>query len=164
MDVASVAELGGLGAQAAKGAGKAIGQQLQRQVAMNPLERQIGAIKPKGGNWITGSVEQALKPLKRDSGSISLADLERGWAEAGLADSPGAATIRAHRASDEALNKWIDTKLTKYVKNEMATPDDRSISGSFLKSQKNLPRLTARSIKQWLTWKRLWLSVRLRPR
>ncbi|NBQ80367.1 MAG: hypothetical protein EBT99_17495, partial [Betaproteobacteria bacterium] len=26
--------------------------------------------------------------------------------------------------SSVALNKWIDTKLTKYVKNEMATPED----------------------------------------
>ena len=85
-----------------------------------------GVIKPKGGNWLAGSfsAERALKPLKRDLGSISLADLEKGWAEAGLADSPGAAAIRAQRAPDEALNKWIDTKLTKYVKNEMATPED----------------------------------------
>jgi hypothetical protein len=83
-----------------------------------------GVIKPKGGNWLAGSVERALEPLKRDLGSISLADLEKGWAEAGIADSPGAAAIRAQRAPDEALNKWIDTKLTKYVKNEMATPED----------------------------------------
>lgn len=50
-------------------------------------------IKPKGGNWLTGSVEEAISPLRSAS-------------------------------SDDPLNKWLETKLSKYMRNEMATPED----------------------------------------
>lgn len=62
----------------------------------------VGAvIKPKGGNWLTGSVERSLAPL-RDSVS-----------------GPYNPTRR-----DEALKNWIDRNLANYVKKEMATPED----------------------------------------
>ena len=135
VDVASVAELGGLGAQAAKGAGKAIGQQLQRQVAMNPLERQIGAIKPKGGNWVTGSVENKVAGLKSAVGPRGLpaekvlAEMNATYTPDVMASlSPESAAHVERSFADlkpkAAINEWIDKKLTKYIKNEMATPDD----------------------------------------
>ena len=73
-------------------------------------------IKPKGGNWLAGSVERALGPLKK-SVDPELA----GYAERGQ-------NLMPHEAADVlpkmALNKWIDTKLGKYVRNELGTPED----------------------------------------
>lgn len=88
-------------------------------------------IKPKGGNWLAGSVEEAIEPLKRNINAVPLSELERGWAEAGLTDSVGAANIRAQRVPEEALNKWLESKLGKYIRNEMGTPEDplRELAG-----------------------------------
>ncbi len=72
-------------------------------------------IKEKGGNWLTGSVEGALRGLKK-----------RGvWPDAQTAEELGAEgrTLQAQRGTD-SLNNWIDKQLTRYVKNEMATPED----------------------------------------
>ena len=63
----------------------------------------LGIIKNKGGNWLTGSVENALKGLKRNT---------------------GAADYNEDLSAYEPINSWIDNTLTKYVKNRMATPDD----------------------------------------
>lgn len=93
---------------------------LREASAMSPLS---AVIKPKGGNWIAGQVERAVAPIKADYPE-PLSDLEKVWAERGLTDTPGAATIRAERVPAEAINKWLDSKLTKYIKNEMATPED----------------------------------------
>ena len=68
----------------------------------------LGVIKNKGGNWLTGSVEDALRGLKKEG-------LPPGWLNA---DNPDQRTIR------QPLNNWIDKQLTRYVKNEMATPED----------------------------------------
>lgn len=68
----------------------------------------VGAsIKPKGGNWLTGSVEDALRGLKRP--------------EVGNYDPPG---TWVPDAPNDALNSWVDNQLTRYIKNEMATPED----------------------------------------
>jgi len=58
-------------------------------------------IKEEGGNWMKGgkSVENFVRPLYK---SESL-------------DNP---------ANAKSLNKWIDKKLTPYIKNKMATPSD----------------------------------------
>lgn len=73
-------------------------------------------VKPKGGNWLTGSVEDALRPLKQRMDP----ELE-GYARRGQ-------NLMPHEAADVlpkiALNDWIDKKLAKYIKNEMATPED----------------------------------------
>ena len=68
------------------------------------LPGQRGVIKQKGGNWLSGSVEDSLGGLKRDFGSIG-----RGGAP---------------HPHDAALNSFIDKQLTNYVKNLMATPED----------------------------------------
>ena len=64
-------------------------------------------IKPKGGNWLTGGVEDALKGLKRDT----------------MMGAPGD-TVEDVLKKKEALNNWVDRNLTNYVKKEMATPED----------------------------------------
>jgi hypothetical protein len=77
-------------------------------------------IKPKGGNWMTGSVdsmtgtvEKALDPLK-----TRLAQA------AGQNHVPGQGVSFREMREQEALEQWIDRNLTNYVKKEMATPED----------------------------------------
>ena len=87
-----------------------------------------GVIKPKGGNWLAGSfsAEKALGSLKRHQNP----EQELAYIRSEL-EKPQKGEVYtqlmqrlplAERST--ALNKWIDTKLTKYVKNEMATPED----------------------------------------
>jgi hypothetical protein len=66
----------------------------------------LNIVKETGGNWLTGgagSVERALKPLKRDE----------------FIDVP-----QLQNPATAALNKWIDSNLTNYVKKQMGTADD----------------------------------------
>ena len=86
-----------------------------------------GVIKGKGGNWLAGQVEKAVAPLKRQSGFlpgfqhdvVTLPDGRRLSQTTGEVLPPGEALT-----PDSAINKWLDQKLTKYIKNEMATPED----------------------------------------
>lgn len=68
-----------------------------------------GVIKNKGGNWLSGSVEDALRGLKRGMPNLA--------ADLGAADP-----VRS--IPEQSINSWIDKQLTRYVKNEMATPED----------------------------------------
>ena len=58
-----------------------------------------GVIKAPGGNWLSGSVEDALRGLQRSE----------------TLDNPDQA---------KALNQFIDKQLTRYIKNDMATERD----------------------------------------
>jgi hypothetical protein len=78
----------------------------------------LGVVKPKGGNWLAGSVERGLRLFKRpdrmfQGGNEITLEQAMNW--------PGLAPVAGR---DIAINNWIDTKLTKYIKNEMATPED----------------------------------------
>jgi hypothetical protein len=76
----------------------------------------MGVIKPKGGNWLAGSVEGLTRDLKK--ANIPDPELLRMHQELGLGvDEPAL-------AANDALRKWVDQKLGSYVKNEMATPQD----------------------------------------
>ena len=91
--------------------------QAVQQVAMDNLGGGgLGIIKAKGGNWLTGSVENALKGLKRRMDP----ELE-GYARRGQ-------NLMPHEAADVvpkiSLNDWIEGPLTKYVKRDMATEGD----------------------------------------
>jgi hypothetical protein len=68
----------------------------------------LSVVKPKGGNWLSGSVEDALKPLRQ---------YEDPAVRAAAINTP-------HLASRVAVNDWVQGPLTKYVKNQMATPED----------------------------------------
>lgn len=83
----------------------------------------VNVVKPKGGNWLAGSVEKVTGPFKREYPE-TLAYLENAWLKNGVADTPGAANIRSERHQSEAMNRWLEQKLGKYIKNEMATPED----------------------------------------
>ena len=87
-----------------------------------------GVIKPKGGNWLAGSfsAEKALGSLKRHQNpEQELAYIRSELEKPQKGDVYNQLMARLPLAErSTALNKWIDTKLTKYVKNEMATPED----------------------------------------
>ena len=70
-------------------------------------------IKPKGGNWLTGSVEKSLSPLKQRMARAAEENFD-----------PRQGMTFGEISSMEALNNWIDRNLTNYVKKEMATPED----------------------------------------
>ena len=111
-----------------------------------------GIIKPTGGNWLGGSVEKALKPLRKTGAEErAYMDFVRQQREAGdgygdwVADKvmkdPSFQKISGIKAAnqylaekgmkplqieprEQAMNDWVDRNLTNYVKKQMATPDD----------------------------------------
>jgi len=88
----------------------AVGAAVERAIQrVAPAAMPMYAVKPKGGNWLAGEVEEATEPLKRPAVPQELTD-EFG-ASAGV-------------TGQEALNNWIDKKLNRYIRNEMATPED----------------------------------------
>ncbi len=104
-----------------RGAGKLIPQIMERgglpAQLLNDLAlgTQSNIIKRPGGNWLSGSVEDALKELKRNN----YASLEDAVEDAGhLPDK------MALYHQDTALDNFIDKQLTRYVKNDMATERD----------------------------------------
>lgn len=82
------------------------------------LAAQRGVIKAPGGNWLSGSIEDALKGLKNPYvDKYKQAVVDYGPDKAGqYVANPG--------VSAEALNTWIDKKLGNYVRNDMATERD----------------------------------------
>ena len=102
----------------------------------------LGVVKPKGGNWLAGTVERGLKTFKNEpiisgelidaaSGRELFKEYQQSYKKdptVGLVEW----TRKNHpevyddllRPGEAAINNWIDTKLSKYVKNEMATPED----------------------------------------
>lgn len=75
----------------------------------------LGIIKAKGGNWLTGSVENALKGLKKPS----LGDYANRYP-----NQPVPEAMVQEFLPNTALNNWIEGPLTKYVKRDMATEGD----------------------------------------
>lgn len=89
------------------------------------------AVKDKGGNWFKGSIENAVARLKTPTtvGETPAQRIPRH--EALLQDptlSPGSRPtverLLAETRREAAVDRWVDTKLTKYIRNEMATPED----------------------------------------
>lgn len=71
LDVAGVAETGALAAQAAKGAGRAIGRQLQQQITQTPLQSQMGAVNitaPVSKLGFYNPIEEMATTLQRKQG------------------------------------------------------------------------------------------------
>lgn len=91
----------------ARGALSAIEAAARNAAVPRTLHPQAGVIKMKGGNWLSGSVEDAVKPLQV---RVRTEGINGHTAE--------------QSAADQTINQWLDKKLTKYIKNEMATPED----------------------------------------
>jgi hypothetical protein len=119
-------------ARVAKTAGKAgarvVGEELNRAILDNsgPLSKLVPeaakpmyVVKPKGGNWLSGSVESVIQPLKptvlNETGLKNLA--ERAGVDV-------AEEVRIRQQPSVAVNRWLDTKLDKYLRNDIGTPGD----------------------------------------
>lgn len=81
----------------------------------------------KSRNWIKGSIEGVLDPLKQRQNLVS-PDLIAGMEEdANNPQSPrrerSASRLREHKHG-EAINKWIESNLANYIRRHMATHDD----------------------------------------
>jgi hypothetical protein len=125
---------------------------LPREMALGMgANTQSNVIKPKGGNWIGGDVEKVLDPLiakgviankeipygpEFDAAIIQrIADLKETASLPGYKGGAGRvaklleedlqdAVSNQNRAKDAAINKWVQSNLTNYVKKDMGTPDD----------------------------------------
>lgn len=100
---------------AAKATPGALTQMAKNAAVPATLGKQAGVIKAPGGNWLSGSVEDALKGLKRPEGNMA----RQMEAIHGQRIGPIPEADRA-----DALNNFIDKQLTRYVKNDMATERD----------------------------------------
>lgn len=101
---------------------KALTGQMARDAATSNV------IKEKGGNWLSGSVEGALSGLRKPEAPRYVHINESGQAVApeygrAMTAEELAPTLQ-RMAPNKALNSFIDKQLTRYVKNEMATPED----------------------------------------
>jgi hypothetical protein len=128
------------------------------------------AVKPKGGNWAPtlgsrDSVKMSVYPLKRNPEVIS-GDLinqaagEDLWSkmiDEGVYQYP-VPWLRENRpdvlnklVGEErgAVNKWLDSKLEKYIRNEMGTPDD-PIRLAHEEGYSHIPGNAAEELGAWL--------------
>lgn len=76
----------------------------------------LGVIKSKGGNWLASDIAGAVSKLKRDVEGVQDIDPEM------IAEHMAVAGVDLRPKA--AINKWIDGALTRYLKNDMATPHD----------------------------------------
>ena len=90
----------------------------------------VNVIKPKGGNWLTGSVERALRGLKtNERAAENLEEMRRVYPPSVMGRMSPETVAQVERAfphleKQVAMNQWIDRNLTNYIKKEMATPED----------------------------------------
>jgi len=116
----------------------------------SPVEGAVAgmAVKRKGGNWLDKSVDEEIAPL-RDSPRLSgeiindiagrdiFSEYRRAYDES--FSTPGLPMLGLHdwtrrkypeiynealEPESRTLNRWLDTKLNKYIRNEMGTPED----------------------------------------
>jgi flagellin-specific chaperone FliS len=93
----------------------------------------VGGQGPK--NWMKGSVEQIVDPLKQTVGFMTpdrIAEQQRSIDKARriLGDNAPRATLeqmereiqQSHRV--DAMNQWVNRNLTNYIKKQMATHED----------------------------------------
>ncbi len=134
LDVAEAATYASPLTRLARPAGRMAAQQIERAMtegrgplgaALAPV-RPMNVMKPKGGNWLAGdySPEAVAQRLKQPlyPGRMPFGHNEQEIAAA-LGVTPEEVLANADPSS-LAINKWLDQKLAKYVRNEMATPED----------------------------------------
>ena len=110
------------GARAALAVPKAIGK-ASKDFVLASGQPATNVIKSPGGNWMTGSVERALKPLKGPYDTKQAREELRELREQ-VGDLPRYREADRIYNNQDALDQWIDRNLTNYVKKQMATPDD----------------------------------------
>ncbi len=101
------------------------------------LAAPMHVVKPKGGNWLNNSVEDALSGLKTEMrppvpGAVRgpIEPYNNGVSERVRWLSPEGHTIEVqegpagHFGRQDSMDSWIEGPLTKYVKTRMASPED----------------------------------------
>lgn len=95
-----------------------------RDFVMAAGQPAVNVVKPRGGNWLAGTVERTLEPLKLKEPT------EDTWRQmlrrlnVAEEDMPARIAEARSKAPASALNDWIEQKLGKYLRNELATPED----------------------------------------
>ena len=136
--------------------------------ATSPLKSY--AVKPKGGNWQPAggrrdSVTMSVSPLKRNPEVISGDLINRAAGEdlwSKMVDENvyhyPASWLQENRPDvlnklmgedRAALNKWLDNKLEKYIRNDMGTPDD-PIRLAHEEGYSHIPGNAAEELGAWL--------------
>ena len=100
-----------------------IGTDPQQQLQSRLAGPQI--MKEPGGQWLSGSVENALKLLRSEVELTSPEEILSNWGEwvnHPIVQRANHIVQRAHRA--KAVNDFVSKQLTRYVKNDMGTERD----------------------------------------
>ena len=149
-----VGPLGRVAKKTGTAGARMVGEELNRAILDNsgPLAKLVPqaakplyAVKPKGGNWAPplgsrDSVTMSVNPIKRNPDVISGdminqaagEDLWSKMVDMDVYQHPSS-WLRENRPDvlnklmgeeKGAVNKWLDTKLEKYIRNDMGTPDD----------------------------------------
>lgn len=116
--------------------------------AVESLPGQLSVVKPKGGNWLAGSVEDALRGLKRPS----LADYQ-----ARYPNVPASEAMAQEFLPNISLNSWIEGPLTKYVKTRMASPEDevrKLAEQGVLHYEPRDVNIRSQNLDLWADWNR----------
>lgn len=146
-------KVAGAAVKGAKATGKALGP-TAAGMAESYLQRSglaPSVIKPKGGNWLTGDVEKQTGRLRNQQiedqaylqamRNPEVREPYSDWLNQKLAENPEYRNVPGIQAYNQfakesnlpairaegpeaAVNEWIDTKLNKYIRNEMGTPED----------------------------------------
>ena len=130
-----IASLPALAKEIVKGVPKIAGAAVSGAKALGPTAAKLAeeymmstgmmlpVVKPKGGNWVTGSAEDSLKGLKRQGTAVmpfNETDLAERIAQGYTVHDPATGTY----SKPNPINQFVDKQLTRYVKNEMGTPED----------------------------------------
>lgn len=115
-----------------------------RDFAMAAGQPAVNVVKPKGGNWLAGSVERSIEPMIPRTGAgnrvarDTLEEMNRTYPPNvvdAMSPETRASIDRAYEwlNPNVAMQDWLEKKLSKYIKNEMATPEDplRALAESF---------------------------------
>jgi hypothetical protein len=99
--------------------------------AMGPV--MGGVVKRKGGNWLANAISDEMQNLKVNRFGNDPVDIYEGMRSVYTPEAMSRLSPETLQQVKEgfaalkpqvAINKWIDTKLAKYMQNEFATPED----------------------------------------
>lgn len=117
--------------KAAKLAGEGLGTLKGSGSGAKSLAGQRGVVKMPGGNWLTGRVEGEVGHLKTDTiaGETPAQRIPR---HEELLKDPSLNQDQIDRVKyqleetkkEAALDKWVDSNLSNYIKKQMGTPED----------------------------------------
>ena len=107
-------------------------------------------VKREGGNWIENTIDNSIRGLKSRVSTENLANY--------TPEQVAQLTADNRLANNDAMNKWVESKIGRYVKSEMGTPSDpirlmiekreAEIADKFLKDQARANRMADRAAEE----------------